>query len=479
MGGNAFNTSSPLLSTPRMPPKIYNLVLQRTLTLLRQHFAQAASPIESPGKPDYGDIDICLSSPRSAPYDPARTPKAQVVETLARDLGAKAWIPGLKSQPMNLAIPWPSDAPHASPQDEVGESAKGELYIQVDVHIFPSEKELRWHLFHAAHGDLWNILGSTIRRFGLTVNDRGLFLRIPCIEAADRKKALVFLTNDANAILAFLGLESERWWRPFENQAEMFEYAASCRLFSIKVAPEEGEMEGDVLVHVERGDGNGGQVGGEEGKKKLKHNDRQRMGKRPVFRAWMEDFIPKCRAEGRFVAVEASREEIQEEALVRFGVREEFELREREWRMEKHRDEMWRVVIKGSVPEAMGPAARAATCRYLKGVLMDGDILWHGEVSVFHPFRPPFTSEIIPSPFETLLHFRPHFSQSRLPKLPPETKTTSGTSAPSEHGSLPVYPKSRRSARNGRLSARSRACAPKPRSVTRASEKPTSEKPRT
>ena len=114
------------------------------------------------------------------------------------------------------------------------------------------------------------------RRFGLTVNDRGLYLRIPDIELLDRKKSLVFLTEKPSEVLEFIGLEEERWWRPFLDQAEMFNYAAGCRLFWVREKDEE-EAEHDVVGEIPT---EGGQEGGEPGKKKLKHNDRQRMLKR-------------------------------------------------------------------------------------------------------------------------------------------------------------------------------------------------------
>ncbi|EKD13240.1 uncharacterized protein L3040_003041 [Drepanopeziza brunnea f. sp. 'multigermtubi'] len=372
MGGNAFLTHSPPLRTPRMPFAIYRLILENALAILRQNFTRVAAPLEAPSKPDYGDVDILVSSPLSPARNPSVKPKAEVAELIARDLGARAWIPGQRSQEMNFAVPWPR-----SDDGEEGEDAAGggeERYVQLDLHVLESEKEFKWHLFRAAHGDLWNILGSTIRRFGLTVNDKGMFLRIPSIEAFDRKKALVYLTDDSDAILDFLGLESARWWKQFGSIEEMFEYAAGCRLFRVKPEKEEGELEGDVMLD------EGRQEGGEAGKKKLKHNDRQRMSKRPIFAMWMEEFIPKCRAEGRFLEMKTTREQIQQEALQTFGGREEFEKREREWKLEKHKDQMWRTVIKGTVPQDLDPVVRGATCRYFKGILMDGDILWHGEV---------------------------------------------------------------------------------------------------
>ena len=154
------------------------------------------------------------------------------------------------------------------------------MFIQIDFKICPTLKILEWELFHGAHGDLWNILGSMIRKFGLTVNNLGMYLRIPEIEAKDRKMSMILLTDEPRQILEFLGLDEEKWWKEFSSREEMFEYAAGCRMFWVKAgeeedSPEDGE---EVKVAIE------GQEGGKEGKKKLKHNDRQRMAKRPIFR---------------------------------------------------------------------------------------------------------------------------------------------------------------------------------------------------
>ncbi|KAH7403747.1 hypothetical protein BKA64DRAFT_694425 [Cadophora sp. MPI-SDFR-AT-0126] len=380
MGGSAFTD----LHTPRMPPHIYNLVLDQTLLKIQKHFTHVSSPISAPGKLDYGDIDIQCFGPLTPTFNPAVTPKATVMETVASELGAENWIVGQSGQETNLAIPWPEDidakdslpnAGHHEDGDQDGNNVnqkskdeKKSKFIQVDIHIFPTLSSYNWKLFHSAHGDLWNILGSTIRRFGLTVNNLGLFLRIPDIELLDRKKSMVFLTDEPNTILEFLGLDPERWWRSFGSQDEMFAYAAECRMFWVKEKLEDGEGEGDVA----------GQEGGTAGKKKLKHNDRQRLEKRPIFRSWIEDFIPTCRAQGLYLAMQTSREQIRDEAFEKFGVKDEYEARLKEWRFERHKDELWRSAIKGSVPvEGVDPQFRAASVKYLKGVIMEGG-LWEG-----------------------------------------------------------------------------------------------------
>ncbi|KAE9376591.1 hypothetical protein N431DRAFT_435868 [Stipitochalara longipes BDJ] len=367
MGGNAFNKHSPPLPTPRMPPDIYKLILSQTLTTLRKHYQYVGSPIEGPGKPDFGDIDIMVATPLSRDFDPIITNQKIVSQNLRKTLSAAASILEPGNPTINLAVPWPSS------------SDEEKKYVQIDVHVCKDEKEWNWNLFHAAHGDLWNILGTTIRPFGLTVNDKGMYLRITEIEQLDKKKSMIFLTDSPSQILEFLGLDEEKWWAEFGTRREMFEFATGCRMFWVKEKEKEVEGEegvGDVVGEVE---GVGGQEGGEKGKKKLKHNDRQRMAKRPIFREWIEEFIPILREEGRCGECKFTRDQIKEEAFKKWAVRKEYEERLKVWRLARHEDELWRDVIKGSVPEDMDPQVRGAAIRQLKAVIMEGEE-WEGTV---------------------------------------------------------------------------------------------------
>jgi hypothetical protein len=366
MGGSAFSLRTPALKTPRMPSEIYTHVLHRTLTLLQNHYKYCASPIEAPGKTTFGDVDILVASALSAPYNPFlknngmfMKPVAEKLKTL---LGAEALITTAGNPTINFAVPWPNDGDQSIPDKK---------YIQIDVHHLPTEERFQWELFHSAHGDLWNILGATIRPFGLTANDVGLYLRIPEIEALDKKKSLVFLTSSPEKVLELLGLDEERWWKPFESQEEMFQYATKNKMFWIK-EEEEDLKEGDVIVDV-----NLGQEGGEAGKKKLKHNDRQRMAKRPIFRAWIEEFIPMIRKEGGSKEPRVTREQIRDEVFDKFGIREVYRTRLKEWQLVRHLEELKRDVIKGEIPPVEeipeGPPFRSAAIRMLVDIIMQGE----------------------------------------------------------------------------------------------------------
>lgn len=164
----------------------------------------------------------------------------------------------------------------------------------------------------------------------------------------------------------------------------MFEYAAECRFFWVKDNTEDGDegMEGDVVGEMTPF---GGQEGGEEGKKKLKHNDRARMSKRPIFAAWIDDFIPRCRAAGRYGNNTVTREGIRDEVFTQYPIKAEYETRLHDWSLVRHKDELWRDVIKGSVPteeagQALDPQFRAAAIRQLKAVIMEQEA-WEGGVA--------------------------------------------------------------------------------------------------
>lgn len=97
------------------------------------------------------------------------------------------------------------------------------------------------------------------------------------------------------------------------------------------------------------------------------------MKTRDTFRIWIDEFIPKCRQEGRSVDAKITRDSIREESFIAFGVKNEYESRRKEFLLQKHKDDLWRLVIKENIPlEDVDPAFRAASSRHLKLVIMEG-----------------------------------------------------------------------------------------------------------
>ena len=282
MGGKAFTTGPAPLSTPRMPPDVYYKLRNHYLSLLFTIYNQAETPIEALSKDSYGDIDILVSQPKSPSVS---------TECLIQTLAAERvfTIPG--SATTSFAVPYP-DLP--------------KNYVQVDVHVCPPAT-FHWQVFQQSHGGLWNLLGTTIRPFGLTANDVGLNIRIAEIEELNRKKSMILLTNEPDAVLEFLSLDKETYRQPFESVEAMYEYVVACRFFR-----------GEMYVR-----GN------------LKANDRKRMAKRELYKRFVEIWLPenesriRTRMEGR---LSLTRQDVTGAVLDRFHKRAKYQEVVEEWR---------------------------------------------------------------------------------------------------------------------------------------------------
>ncbi|KAI1799701.1 hypothetical protein F4811DRAFT_542478 [Daldinia bambusicola] len=348
MGGSAFSSGSDPLFTPRMSPQVYHHVLSTCHAKLRELFTVVASPIEGPAKKDYGDIDILVAWGKDVVLPSSGTngiPSSELghypLELSSCLLGAKRVIKE-QANAAHLAIPWPEELRMEGP------SGDGPRYIQVDLRVCDSIEHLNWMLFKHAHGDLWNVLGSTIRPYSLTVDEVGLYIRIPEIEYFNKKQAKVLLTTDPFEILSFLGLkyESAQWEQPFDSPEELMEYAATCRFLWVRPEPDGNtntNTNNDSATEAEAGDFD---------KSKMKSNDRRRAKSRELFRRWYEEFIPACRTAGRFATPRATRDSVREEAFETFpGTRQAYRNRLLEWCKERQRHGLWREVIKASIPQ--------------------------------------------------------------------------------------------------------------------------------
>ena len=183
-----------------------------------------------------------------------------------------------------------------------------DTFAQIDVHKVRHPSMLDLEIFMGSYGDMQQMLGLLQRPLGLTTNDRGLHLRVQEVEVMNRKAALIFLTCDVREMLSFLGLDVGKWEKGFASDEEVFEWCLRGRFWGEKVVT-------DVLAgrHREMGDGVG-----------MHSGDRQRMRKRPMFRACIEEFIPKHR-DLWMGKRDWERKEVLDEALKCFGVREEYE----------------------------------------------------------------------------------------------------------------------------------------------------------
>lgn len=186
----------------------------------------------------------------------------------------------------------------------------------------------------------------------------------------------VQLTTDPADILHFFGMKVEGYWeKPFNSVDELIEYATSCRFFQVQEAPEGDPDEA-------------GTIGGEEGRKKLKANDRRRMGQREVYRRWINEYIPSLRAQGKFLrrsghtSIAEARAAVRDEAFARFHVGPEYHVRLREFRLKRDSEQM-KAFIKELIPTDMDPHRRSCLVSAMIKILMEDDTSF-GPVPVGH-----------------------------------------------------------------------------------------------
>lgn len=293
MGGKAF---SPALRTPRMSPATYHALLSKYISVLSKHYVHVGSPREAPEKMSHGDIDIFVCTPiHSPPPDTA---------TLTEILHATKSI---AAKPATLfAVPYPSDLPSGE---------EGENHIQLDVQMCETVDKFHWMLFFNSLGDFWNILGTALRRYGLTANDHGLHLRVREIETENKQHALISLTSDPDEILEFLGLDVKEFNRGWSTLEEMYVFLAQHRFFRK-----------DSYTRVHHHDShssipNGANGGGSKEKK--------RVETRAIYRQFVDEFLPSWQDAGR---MRVRREEVLELVLNRWGKTREYEEKMNEWR---------------------------------------------------------------------------------------------------------------------------------------------------
>lgn len=198
---------------------------------------------------------------------------------------------------------------------------------QLDVQVCPKET-FDWMVFKKSWGDLWNILGTSIRPFGLTAKETGLYVRIPQIEEQNAKKSLLLLTRSPEETLGFLGLDKESYGDGFSSVEEMLRFACSSRFF---------RRERYV-------------------KDELKTSDRKRMEKRPLYRTFVEDYLaarPEVRcgddaSEGDDTQVGnangVTRDSVLKEAIDIFDARLQYQTMMEEWKSKQQEDETWQKI---------------------------------------------------------------------------------------------------------------------------------------
>ncbi|EMD92423.1 hypothetical protein COCC4DRAFT_162552 [Bipolaris maydis ATCC 48331] len=306
MGGLAFadtvaDSGQPII-VPRLSLELYKQLSARYQRELETIFEKVVIPREAPGKVDHGDIDYLVDGLRS-PYTESN------VWDLIRDLfKAEAHI--LRGGSASYAVPDPAT---------IG------LYVQVDVelcvgHGTSNSAELfEWTRFVKSDSDLLQIIGVSHRPLGLVCNDQGLHVRVQEIEPYNKKKALLFLTRSPEEALEFYGLDVAKYQAGFTDEKDLFDWACSGRFFACETFQSRTE----------------------------KHNDRARQTKRPMYRRFVEEYIPSHAGKGACKA--CTREEVLHEAIRVFGKQAGYDAMMEEHHLKTAEEELWKE-IREAVP---------------------------------------------------------------------------------------------------------------------------------
>ncbi|KAF3045993.1 hypothetical protein E8E12_010002 [Didymella heteroderae] len=283
MGGKVFDGLG--LHVPRIPPEVYERMIATFRPKLEQLFDRVAVPRDAPEKTDHGDIDFLVDG--THPQD------GPLWKLVGDALGAV----NHKSQGSHS---------YAVPHPEV-EGA----HVQVDVELNPGEFD--WTLFMKGDGDLLQILGIAHRPLGLTCTDKGLHVRLEEIEPYDKKEARIFLTDEPAQAMRFYGLDSEKYNKGFSSEAELFDWVAAGRFFSREVFDRRIE----------------------------KADDRARQLKRPLYRHFVEDYMPTILTDSNKIW---TRLEVLHEALETFNVRAEYDKKMAKHTLEQAEKKLWEEV---------------------------------------------------------------------------------------------------------------------------------------
>lgn len=287
MGGKVFDHLG--LQVPRMAPEVYQRTIATIRPKLEQFFNRVAVPRDAPGKTDHGDIDFLVDGIRTPAHD------GSLWQLVQGALGADHH----KSQGSHsYAIRHP-DIDGAN--------------VQVDVELNPGDFD--WTLFMKGDGDLLQILGIAHRPLGLTCTDQGLHVRIEEIETYDKKDARIFLTKEPARAMRFYGLDVDRYKEGFSSETELFDWVAAGRFFSREVFERRVE----------------------------KADDRTRQLKRPLYRHFVEDYMPAVTHSSNKVWMRA---EVLHEALAAFDVCAEYDEKMAKHNLTQAEKQLWGEVKK-------------------------------------------------------------------------------------------------------------------------------------
>lgn len=298
MGGLAFANvviaNGKPIQVPRMSPALYQEVSGECEAALMKLFDRVVIPREAPSKLDHGDIDFLVGGIRP------QTADGEIWVAVKIALGADLHLPNGGSH--SYAVPHPTIL---------------DAHVQVDVELSPGSgthdgpELFEWTRFMKGDSDLLQVIGISHRPLGLTCNDRGLHIRVEEIEPYNKKQALLFLTRDPNKAMEFYGFDIHKHRAGFNTEKDLFDWVTHGRFFSWEVY--EGRVE--------------------------KSNDRSRQAKRPMYRRFLEEYMPSHSRDRTVTSW--TRQQVLQEALVSFDKQTEYDTMMQEHDIKEAEEDLW------------------------------------------------------------------------------------------------------------------------------------------
>ncbi|KAM0794002.1 hypothetical protein BDR22DRAFT_978094 [Usnea florida] len=297
MGGRAFLSGPKPLNVVRLQPKQYIELRDYYQRILLKFYSRVVVPPEAPEKVDHGDIDVLVDE---SLFNFA-------VEDLKQALGAEAHM---KTGCTNcFAIQLSED---------------DDKYFQLDIQTC-KKGSLEWASVIYGYGDIWHIIGSTVTRFDLTIDDSGLHARVKKMEGTSRKDRRLFLTSDPQEMMDFLGLDGLKYEQGFSNLDELFDWAVAMPFFQKKIFQKESTSA-----------------------------DQQRIReKRPMYAKFVEEWLPQAMSSNGRVNEDKTTvtsidvgKNLLNKALLRFQKREDYERLVQDQRKVALKDEMWKKIAR-------------------------------------------------------------------------------------------------------------------------------------
>ena len=233
-----------------MDPQQYGRLKDKYLDKIRAYFPDSTVRclVEAPEKSDHGDIDIFVTLSAEQKVD---------FEDLGNKIGAAGVILHSSGTVRKCTLGVAADGTSSESSVIVyqhnhghGEGVRSESaaalttkqYAQIDIEIVAPHLAA-WFSFYSSSGDMLGLIGRIVRNLGFIVTDRGLWLRMPELDAsktmthvnvADRD-GIIFLSNDPHRVMLFLGLSVDRYEAGFETLEELYTWLGACRMLSAEV----------------------------------------------------------------------------------------------------------------------------------------------------------------------------------------------------------------------------------------------------